>query len=132
MNVEQKIKKEILILAASYDNIEEIDGIKLVELDDGNVIEELYENYSPDNIQDARNDYRCGEVETDISCDFSRHYESKSVAAKLSDGTWAGWTYWYGGGKHGEPYAIEWISEAYELNCKEEEKVVTIRTFEKK
>ena len=32
MNVEQKIKKEILILAASYDNIEEIDGIKLVEL----------------------------------------------------------------------------------------------------
>lgn len=24
------------------------------------------------------------------------------------DGTWVGWTYWYGGGKYAEPSAIPW------------------------
>lgn len=80
---------------------------------------------------DAESEVRGGEVETGVKCDWSRHYESKSVAAKLPDGSWVGWTYWYGGGKHGEPEAVEWISEAYDLNCTEEERVVTVRTFEK-
>jgi hypothetical protein len=40
---------------------------------------------------------------TDIPAPSSRHYEAKSVAKQMSDGTWVGWTFWYGGGKHGEP-----------------------------
>ncbi|WP_132646555.1 hypothetical protein, partial [Pseudomonas aeruginosa] len=79
---------------------------------------------------DARNDVRCGCVETNIEPDYSRHYESKSVAAKIN-GRWVGWTYWYGGGKHGEPEAIDWMDQAYFLDCTEEERVVTIRTFSK-
>lgn len=90
--------------------------------------EELIDN---DEYWDAKSEVRAGEVETDIPCQSSRHYESKSVAAKLPDGSWVGWTYWYGGGKHGEPDAVNWIEYAYDLTCTEEEKVVVVRTFEK-
>jgi hypothetical protein len=81
-------------------------------------------------IQDITYEFREGDVETNIAPEYSRHYESKSVAAKI-DGKWIGWTYWYGGGKHGEPDAIDWMEDAYFLDCKEEEKVVTVRTFTK-
>ena len=73
-----------------------------------------------------------GEVETDISTEWSRHYESNGVASRMPDGSWVGWTYWYGGGKHGEPGAIDWMSEAYDLDVVEEEKIVIVRTFTKK
>ena len=78
---------------------------------------------------DAKNEVRCGQVMTDIDPPYSRHYEAKSVAAQMPDGSWVGWTYWYGGGKHGEPEGIDWMDDAYDLNCKEEEKVVVVRTF---
>jgi hypothetical protein len=84
-----------------------------------------------DDHWDARNDIRCGDIETDITSPSSRHYESKSVAAKMPDNTWVGWTCWYGGGKHAEPEAIDWMDEAYNLDCKEHEKVVTVREFSK-
>jgi hypothetical protein len=50
----------------------------------------------------------------------------------MADGSWVGWTYWSGGGKHGEPESISWMSEAYELDVKEEEKLVIVQTFSKK
>ena len=81
--------------------------------------------------QDARNDVRCGGVKTDLPCDFSRHYESKAVAMRFPDGSWVGWTYWYGGGKHGEPAAMGWMDDAYDVDCHEEEKMVVVRTFTK-
>lgn len=82
-------------------------------------------------LQESINEFREGEVETNVPCPDSRHYESKSVAARMPDGSWVGWTYWYGGGKHGEPEAIDWMDEAYDLDVTEEEKVVTVRTFAK-
>jgi len=66
--------------------------------------------------------------ETGIPCEVSRHYESKSVAAQLKDGTWVGWIYWYGGGKHGEPGAVKWLEDAYFLEMKEETQVVKVFT----
>lgn len=36
------------------------------------------------------------------------------------------------GGKHGEPEAIDWIEHAYDVECKEEEKLVVVHTFTKK
>jgi len=48
-----------------------------------------------------------------------------------SCGDWVGWTYWYGGGKHGEPDAIDWLSDAYNLIVTEEEKLVVVRTYTK-
>lgn len=92
-------------------------------------VDELYDD--AEDKQDAIYKVREGEVETKLPSQFSRHYEAKEVAAKAPDGSWVGWTYWYGGGKWGEPEAIDWMSEAYALNCAEEEKVVVVRTFTK-
>lgn len=80
---------------------------------------------------DGVNEIRCGKVETGLPCEPSRHYESKAVAMQFPDGSWIGWTYWYGGGKHAEPESIEWMNESYDLTCHEEEKMVVIRKFEK-
>lgn len=92
-------------------------------------VDALYEEQ--DETYDAKNDVRGGEVETDIEAPYSRHYEAKSVAAQMPDGSWVGWTYWYGGGKHGEPEGIDWMDEAYNLDCMEEQKMVVVRTFTK-
>ena len=97
---------------------------------DGSNIDADYEAFeNEDEYWDAKSEVRSGEFETGLKCDWSRHYESKAVASKLPDGSWVGWTYWYGGGKHGEPESIDWIEDAYDLDCKEEEKLVIVRTF---
>ena len=83
-------------------------------------------------LEDARAEVREGKVETKLPSQYSRHFEAKEVAAKMHDGSWVGWTFWYGGGKHSEPEAIDWMEEAYNLDCKEEEKTVTIQTFTKR
>ena len=88
--------------------------------------ERLSENYA---LQDIEQEIREGEIETHIPAPFSRHYEAKSVAAKMSDGTWIGWVYWHGGGKHGEPESLDWMPDAVELDCMEEQVMVTKRTF---
>ena len=38
----------------------------------------------------------------------------------------------HGGGKHGEPEAIDWMDEAYDLDVTEEEKLVVVKTFKVK
>lgn len=92
-------------------------------------IDELYDEC--EDKQDVIYEVREGDYETKLPCQSSRHYESKSVAAQAPDGSWVGWTYWYGGGKHGEPEAIDWMDEAYDLEVTEEEKLVVVRTFKK-
>lgn len=52
----------------------------------------------------------------------SRHYEIDVHAMKVDD-IWVAWDFYYGGGKHGEPEAFDWISNARIVEC--EEKVVT-------
>ena len=85
-----------------------------------------------DNVRDAMNDIRSGSDITGLpDRQWSRNYESDEVGAKLPDGSWVGWTHWHGGGKHGEPEAIDWISDAYDITCAEEQKMVTVRSFAK-
>lgn len=114
----QAIESEAICLDPSAINPENID-----EVFDAN--NEDYE------LQDFINDMRHGGEETGIDRKiWSRHYECEEVAKQMPSGKWVGWTYWYGGGKHGEPESIEWIPEAYFVNVTEEEKVVTVRSFE--
>jgi hypothetical protein len=125
MTPEQKIKH--LILALAY----EWSGETLPEITVDN-IDALYEVTAENGgCDDAQNDVRPGEIETGLPCEYSRHYEVKAVAARALDGSWVGWTFWYGGGKHAEPEAIRWMDAAYDLTCTEEEKFVTVRTFAK-
>ena len=95
-------------------------------------IDDLYSELTEqDTHWGAISELREGDEETGLPCEYSRHYESESVAAQMPDGSWVGWTYWSGGGKHGEPEAMDWMGEAYDLNCKEEQKMVTVREFKK-
>ena len=124
MTPEQKIKWAIILSSPCPDDLITA-PITKENVDD---IWEKFRYY----FYDAEDCFRDGEVETNIPCESSRLYESQSVAAEMPDGTWVGWTYWYGGGKHGEPESIDWMGEAYHLNCVAEEKLVVVRTFTKK
>ena len=66
-----------------------------------------------------------------IDPDYSRHYETRSVASEMFDGTWVGWTYYYGGGKHGQPEEMGWIRNSYEVTFIDEVKTITVRNFTK-
>jgi hypothetical protein len=123
MTPEQKIKWLVLAKIASWE------GNKPPEYPLAD-IDKVYAQLTQ-RPWDAENEIREGNAETNLKCDFSRHYESKGVASKLPDGTWVGWTYWYGGGKHGEPEAIDWMEDAYDVKCVEEQKMVTVQTFSK-
>lgn len=130
MTPEQKIQHLILIRHEQFgddpETIEFAKGLDASGVDDQ--FAALSEDYE---LQDATDEVREGQVETGLPCDWSRHYESKAVAAQYIDGSWVGWTYWYGGGKHGEPEGVDWIEYAYDLNCVEQERVVTFREFTK-
>lgn len=124
---EQKIK--FLILARGAE-MEEEDHLAYEEMS-GEEINAAYDalveaDMHWDSVEEVRGGF---DAETNLPCDWSRHYESKAVASQMPDGSWVGWTYWYGGGKHGEPGAIDWMNEAYDLDVSEEETVVTVRTF---
>jgi hypothetical protein len=130
MTPEQKIKHLIMIRDA--DMMQQYGDDRATVADDiaAHGIDKTFDLRNEDwGLQDAMEEVRGGEVETGLKCDWSRHYESKAVAAQAVDGSWVGWTYWYGGGRHGEPEAVEWMDSAYDLSCVEEEKVVTVRTF---
>jgi hypothetical protein len=125
MTPQQKIKHLILIRHAELNKKPAPENLTAENIDD------LYEETNGEDyeLQDAISEVRYSGVETHLSCPSSRHYESDAVAAKAPDGSWVGWTYWYGGGKHGEPEAIDWIEDAYDVICAEEEKLVVVRTF---
>lgn len=125
MTPEQKIKHAILLKAVEFGAVD----IEPAAITAESVDELFSSNNQQWELQDATNEVRCGQVETGLPCEWSRHYESKAVAAKMPDGSWVGWTYWYGGGKHGEPEAVGWMDDAYDLDCAEEEKLVVVRTF---
>lgn len=127
MTPEQKIKHLILNRRAELAD----ESAPVVTAEN---VDDLYEEADINddgNLQDARSEVRCSGIETGLKCDWSRHYESNAVAAQAPDGSWVGWTYWYGGGKHGEPEAIDWVEDAYDVACTEEQKMVTVRTFTK-
>jgi hypothetical protein len=113
---EELIYRYIVSVECMIHEIPFPDGFKSMGCDD---LREWACNECDDGMYEARE----GEIETDVECDWSRHYESKSVAAEV-DGQWVGWTYWYGGGKHGE-------RDAYLLDCEEEEVMTIQRTFKK-
>jgi hypothetical protein len=129
MTPEQRIKHTILARAMADETITLNMEVSAINEDN---VDELFDEHNEDyELQDYLSEFRSGEVETGLPCEWSRHYESKSVATKMADGTWLGWTYWYGGGKHGEPEAVPWMDAAYELECVEEEKLQIVRTFTK-
>lgn len=86
---------------------------------------------SCDKLYEATNECRdLGIATQDVPCQCSRHYESEAHVAEMPDGSWVGWTYWYGGGKHGCPEEIDWIGGAFDVKCVGEE-IVLVKKFAK-
>lgn len=127
----QKLKQAILQTAMRFGDIPQDTVITAENIDT------LYDEHY-DAHQDARQETRSGAIHTNLQTEYRgdlrgahRNYECDEVAMKMDDGSWVGWTYWHGGGKHSEPMAIPWVEYAYDLNCAEKEEVVIVRTFTK-
>lgn len=75
---------------------------------------------------DAIEEVRCSGEDTGFPTGVSRNYESDAVAKNLPDGTWVGWTYYHGGGKHSDPGSIPWMEDAYNVTSHEETRVVRV------
>lgn len=128
MTPEQAIKHTILLKAVDLGDLAGDDKELVAKIAIEETIDELFETFE-NALYDAKNEVRAGGEETGLpSKNYSRHYEVNEVAIQTPYG-WVGWSYWFGGGKHGEPEAIDWINEAYFLDCKEEEKMMVVRTF---
>jgi len=117
MKPQQKIKWLILERLRKW-------GMELPVITAENV-DALYD--AEDDIYDAREEIRGGGIDTGLpSRHPSRHYEDKEVAAQCPDGSWVGWTYYYGGGKHGQPSEMAWLEYAYDVAMTEEMRVVQV------
>lgn len=81
---------------------------------------------------DAMSEVRDGQVRTGLPSPYGGHYETESVAAQMPDGTWVGWTYYYGGGKHGSAWELEWMDDAYDVTCREEQVTKVVQVFTRK
>lgn len=128
MTPEQKLKHLVLLKSVEFGAPPLPEGVN------AETIDALYDERDSEDggeLQDARNEVRCSGVQTNIIPPGSRHYESDAVAAQYLDGSWIGWTYWYGGGKYGVPEAVEWMGDAYDLTCTEQQVTVMQRTFAK-
>jgi hypothetical protein len=125
---EQRLMRQIIIdTAKTYLNLDIPVEFSVDKI--GALWEFLEENHY-DELQDLTETMRSSGEETGLECEYSRHYASKAVARQLDDGSWVGWTYWYGGGKHSNPEEVEWIDSAYYVDVKQETKVVNV--FSKK
>lgn len=128
MTPEQKLKHAILLLAAKWKDITLPDGVEISEEN----VDELYEEHDENGmLQDARNEMRASGEETGLSAPGSRNYETEAVAKKMPDGSWVGWTHYYGGGKYSDPDSIPWMEDAYDLSCTEKQVTITKREFTK-
>lgn len=127
MTPEQKLKHAMLLIAIGAGSLEFTGEITVANVDS------LWAELASNDLQfDLMEEFRSCGVETGLTAPYSRdtrHYESCSVASQMPDGSWVGWTHWYGGGKHSQPSAIPWMDEAYDLNCTEVPTVVMVQTF---
>ena len=81
-----------------------------------------------DLLHDAENEVRNSGIPTKLKGPSSYHFEAKEVAIKVLDGSMVGFTYWYGGGKHGGGDEVEWIDFAYDVEMREEMQLVKVFT----
>lgn len=94
------------------------------------VVEEIFDDHH-DDLYDMLCEWREVGEDTNLPAPHSRHYETDQVAAPTPFG-WVSWTYWYGGGKHGNPQEIDWLEDAFFVDVEEKEVTVTQRTFTRK
>lgn len=129
----QKIKYHILSQLYKDEHCSQCSSVSLDKLDASNIdyVYASFWEFDRDAVEQEEDEFRCSGIETDIEPDWSRTYESRSMARELSDGSFVGWTYYYGGGKHGEPESMIWMERAYDLTVEKVEIAETKYRFTK-
>lgn len=124
MTPTQKIKWLVLSALAGYAKTApppypcaNVDELYAAVERDGNLCDEL---------RDAISLVRNSGEETGLGVAYRHSYDSRAVAKQLPDGSWVGWSYWHGGGKHGDPSSIPWMGDAYDVTSHEETRVVRV------
>jgi len=62
-----------------------------------------------------------------------RYYCYREVAKRITGlcKVFLAWTYYFGGGKYGEPWGVEWMDDCYLVRVKEVEEVRVVKIYEK-
>ena len=90
MTALQKIKYLILAKAAEFGYVQK----PTYPCDN---IDELYDDLVNRDLHwDAKSEIRSCGINTGLESDYARGYESQAVAMQMPDGSWVGWTYYYG------------------------------------
>lgn len=93
-------------------------------------VDTLWEELHQDVQYEQLEEFRGSGEETGLPTNVvSRNYECKHLARVLDDGTCVGWIYWFGGGKHGDPSSLDWMTNAEFLHYNTEERLVEVTTF---
>jgi hypothetical protein len=104
------------------------------DLEDVDVLDEdeLYDYIKEHEVMGFLEDIRCSGTETNLEPkQYSRNYEVDFVSEIIS-GRCIGWSYYYGGGKHGYPEDCDWLQTAEYLDYTEYEVTVIKRTFSRR
>lgn len=108
---------------------------EMPEFESGEELDALYKHEEENDdgyFQDARNESRNGTEASDIAVtEHCRHYEIDAHVSELPDGSWVGWWHFYGGGKHGEPDAYDWVGNSFDVKHTSEVVTVTKHHFSK-
>lgn len=86
-----------------------------------------------DIVREVINEFRESGEEIDDKVEQDRYYCYQDVSRKITglDDLYLGWTYYFGGGKYGEPEEVEWMEDCYLLKCKEVEETRIVKVYEK-
>lgn len=127
----QKLKYLVLVTLNTWRKTD------MPALETGDQLDVLYaaeEEADDGRFQDARSETRHGTEAPEISdTPSSRNYEVDAHVAALPDGSYVGWWYYHGGGKHSEPeYAFDWIANAFDVDHASEVVTITKHTFTKR
>lgn len=124
MTPTQKLKWAILRLAAQFNKT------ALPAITEASIDAHYDELVARDEHWDAMNEFRStgrlSGISRAVDHQASQSFEHEEVVAKMPDGSWVGWTYWFGGGKHADSSAVCWMDDAYEVAHRTETKIVDI------
>lgn len=126
----QLIKKAIVQRIIKYDK----GDFGQPPIQTGDQIEAAYDLAVENDLHwDWRNEVRESGIETNLPAYAfsSRDYEVE-IHAQLIDNQWVAYPFYSGGGRHGQPEAVEWMEDAFFVDCEEKQVTITQRTFTKK
>lgn len=113
-------------LEANLEDVEKFDEDKCNELYKSTIYYSWIGDI--DIVREVVNELRYGEFNLSDEVDEDRYYSNREVGSSITglEDTYLAWTYYFGGGKWGEPEAVEWMDDCYLVVEKEEVKLVKV------